>query len=114
MPIYEYACQECHRRSSILILTPGPPGSVRCRHCGSSKLDRLLSKFASPKSEETRLQSLMDSTNLGHIDETDPRSIARLMKKMGKEMGEDTSEIEESMIADSPEDGEAIDQTDSL
>lgn len=56
----------------------------------------------------------MDPTNLGHLDETDPRSIARLMKKMGKEMGEDTSEIEETMMADSPEDGEAIDQMDSL
>jgi putative FmdB family regulatory protein len=114
VPIYEYACQECHRRSSILILSPGPHGSARCRHCGSSKLDRLLSSFASPKSEEAKLQSLIDPTNLGDLDETDPRSVARLMKKMGKEMGEDTSEIEETMMADSPADGEAIDQTDSL
>lgn len=56
----------------------------------------------------------MDPTNLGHFDETDPRSIARLMKKMGEETGEDTSEIEETMMADSPADGEGIDQMDSL
>ncbi|MBX3302775.1 MAG: zinc ribbon domain-containing protein [Nitrospira sp.] len=114
MPIYEYACQECHRRSSILILSPRSPGSARCRHCRSSKLDRLLSRFASPKSEEARLQSLMDPTTLGHLDETDPRSVARLMKKMGKEIGENTSDIEETMMADSPADEETIDQTDSF
>mgnify|MGYP002400439771 FL=1 len=114
MPIYEYACQECHRRSSILILRPEPPGLARCQHCGSSRLDRLLSRFASPKSEDARLESLMDPTNLGNLDESDPKSVAGLMKKMGKEMGEDTSEIEEAMMADSSADGEAIDQMDSL
>jgi hypothetical protein len=56
----------------------------------------------------------MDPTNLGNLDESDPKSVARLMKKMGKEMGEDTSEIEEAMMADSSADGEAIDQMDSL
>lgn len=114
MPIYEYACQECHRRSSILILRPGPPDSAKCRYCGSSRLDRLLSRFASPKSEDTRLESLMDPTNFGSLDENDPASVARLMKKMGKEMGEDTSEIEEAMMADSSADGDALEQTDSL
>lgn len=114
MPIYEYACRDCHRRSSILILRPEPSGLARCRHCGSSRLDRLLSRFASPKSEDARLESLMDPTNIGNLDESDPKSVARLMKKMGEEMGEDTSEIEEAMMADSSADGEAIDQTDSL
>ncbi len=114
MPIYEYACQECHRRSSILTLSPGRPDSARCRHCGSSNLDRLLSRFASPKSEEARLQSLMDPTNLSQLDETDASSIAGLMKKMGDEMGENTSEIEDTMLADSAKYGEALDQTDSL
>lgn len=52
----------------------------------------------------------MDPTNL---DENDPKSVARLMKKMGEEMGEDTSEMEDMMAAPS-ERGEKSDQTDSL
>lgn len=114
MPIYEYVCQKCHRRSSILTLRPGPPGSARCRHCNSPNVDRLLSRFASPRSEEARLQSITDPTNLGELDETDPESLARIMKKVGEEMGEDTNDIEEAMTADSATDRETIDHTDSL
>jgi hypothetical protein len=51
-----------------------------------------MSRFASPKSEEARLEALADPSNLGDVDENDPKSIARFMKKMGKEMGEDMAE----------------------
>lgn len=53
-----------------------------------------MSRFATPQSEESRLESLADPANLGGLDESDPRSVARLMKKMGKEMGEDVSDME--------------------
>ncbi|MDF0674930.1 MAG: zinc ribbon domain-containing protein [Nitrospira sp.] len=113
MPIYEYSCQECRRRSSFLIMNPRHPGSIVCRHCGCSKLERLLSRFAAPKSEEARLESLSDPANLGGIDENDPRSVARLMKRMGQEMGEDVDDIEAMM--DQSEDGEGVtDGTDGL
>ncbi|MDH4368337.1 MAG: zinc ribbon domain-containing protein [Nitrospira sp.] len=114
MPIYEYVCGECHRRSSILVLNSRQLGSVRCRHCGGSKMERLLSRFASPKSEETRLESLMDPTNIGNLDENDPKSVARMMKKMGEDMGEDTSDIEEALLAETSEGEETSDQTDGL
>lgn len=113
MPIYEYSCQECHGRSSFLILNPHQAVSSVCRHCGSSKLDRLLSRFSSPKSEESRLESLADPANLGELDESDPRSVARLMKKMGEEMGEDTSDVE-AMLDQPGDDEEAIDHDDSF
>ncbi len=114
MPIYEYLCQECHQRSSILVLSSSQLGSVRCRHCGGPKIDRLLSRFASPKSEEARLESLTDPTNVGNLDENDPKSVARMMEKMGEEMGEDTSDIQEAMLAENYESEETSDQTDSL
>ncbi len=114
MPIYEYLCRECHRRSSILTLSSSHLDSVSCRHCGGSEMDRLLSRFASPKSEEARLESLMDPTNVGNLDENDPKSVARLMKKMSEEMGEDTSDMEEAMLAETNEGMETSAQTDSL
>ena len=89
------------------------PGSIVCRHCGSSKLERILSRFSAPKSEESRLQSLTDPANLGGLDESDPRSVARLVKKMGEEMGEDVSDME-AMLNQPCDDGEATAHTDSF
>jgi hypothetical protein len=48
-----------------------------------------MSRFATMKSEEDRLESLADPGKFGDLDENDPRSVARFMKKMGREMGED-------------------------
>ena len=51
-----------------------------------------MSRFAAPKSEEARLESLADPSSLGGLDENDPKSMARWMKRMGREMGEDVGE----------------------
>ena len=45
VPIYEYRCQECGKRSSTLLSSyssPDPP----CPHCGKPALRRLVSTFA--------------------------------------------------------------------
>jgi putative FmdB family regulatory protein len=89
MPIYEYDCQGCRRRVSLLVLSPSTSGPPACPRCGSHELTRLLSRFATVKSEDARLDALGDPSNFGDVDENDPRSVARFMKKMGQEMGED-------------------------
>jgi putative FmdB family regulatory protein len=89
MPIYEFECQKCHRKFGALVLSRSRLGEVRCRHCGAAELERLWSRFAAPKSEEARMESLADPSSLSGFDENDPQSVARMMRKMGKEMGED-------------------------
>ncbi len=89
MPIYEYRCRKCGKRTSRLVLSISAPPEQSCSHCHSPELDRLLSRFASPKSEEARLESLADPSHLSGLNENDPQSMARFMKKMGQEMGED-------------------------
>jgi putative FmdB family regulatory protein len=106
MPIYEYLCRACGIRYSILILNLHNPPPAGCRHCGSSQADRLLSRFAAPKSEEARLESLTDPDNLGEFDENDPHSTARFMKKMGETMGEDAGDDMEAMMEQAGEMGE--------
>jgi hypothetical protein len=76
-------------------------------------MNRLLSRFASPKSEEARLESLADPANLGGLDESDPRSMARLMKKMGQEMGEDVGDVD-AMLEGAGEEDQASDHSDGL
>lgn len=51
MPIYEYRCEECGKRSSTLLgsySSPDPP----CPHCGKHALKRLVSTFATASSGE--------------------------------------------------------------
>jgi hypothetical protein len=63
-----------------------------------------LSRFASPKSEEARLESLADPSTLAEFDENDPESMARFMKKMGDEIGEDIGDdMAEAMEAPDPD-----------
>jgi putative FmdB family regulatory protein len=92
MPIYEYRCEDCGRRSSFLVFKINEPFEGTCSHCGGANLRRLMSRFATVKSEEDRLESLADPSKWGDLDENDPRSVARFMKKMGQEMGEDLGE----------------------
>ncbi len=91
MPIYEYTCKSCKRRMSFLVLKPASFKPV-CKYCKGKELEQLFSRFSSPKSEEQRLESLADPSSLGGLDENDPASVARWMKKMGREMGEDMGE----------------------
>ena len=112
MPIYEYECGKCHRRSSILTLRASEKVDAKCSHCGARKMRRLMSRFAMPRSEEARMEALGDPSNFGGIDENDPKSVARAMRKMGQEMGDEFSgpEFEQAINeiesgGDSGEDG---------
>ena len=113
MPIYEYQCRDCRKRSAVLILSLRNPSPAHCTHCGGARMDRLLSRFAAPKSEEARLESLTDPGNFGGMDENDPGSMARFMKKMGEEMGEDIGDDVEAMMEQAEDGGDAPADTDS-
>jgi hypothetical protein len=54
-------------------------------------MNRLMSRFATPRSEDSRMDAMADPSKFGDIDENDPKSVARMMRKMGKEMGEEFS-----------------------
>jgi len=91
MPIYEYVCEDCRKKMSFLVLRPSEFEPV-CKYCKGKRLEQLFSRFATPKSEDQRLESLADPSTFAGLDENDPASVARWMKKMGKEMGEDFGE----------------------
>jgi hypothetical protein len=69
-------------------------------------MTRLVSRVAVFRSEESRLESLADPSKFGDLDENDPRSLARWMKKMGRELGEDLGEDFESEIDQAAEEAE--------
>jgi len=92
MPIYEYVCHKCRRKMSFLVLSSAGAFRPECKFCKSADLEQLFSRFATPRSEESRLESMADPSSFAGLDENDPGSVARWVKKMGKEMGEDFGE----------------------
>ncbi len=97
MPIYEYRCQDCHRAVSVWVRRMGQEAD-RCPRCGSERLTRLVSRFALARSDESRLESVADDAALAGVDENDPKSVARFMKRMGQELGEDAGpEIDQAI-----------------
>lgn len=98
MPIYEYACAECGRQVSLLILNIHNPPPVRCPHCGGQRLERLLSRFARLRSDTERLEDLAGPGRLGGLDENDPDSIRRWVARAGKELGDDLGENLDPMM----------------
>lgn len=92
MPIYEYYCETCRKTSSFLILRPSDEEEVHCSTCASREVRRILSRVAVLRSEEKRMENLLDPGNLGGLDENDPRSVERIVRKMGSELGDELGE----------------------
>lgn len=110
MPIYEYRCAACRRRSSLYYQTfsAAERAEPRCEHCGSADVSRLVSRVAILKSEDSRMDDLADDAALADVDENDPRSIARWARKMGEQLGEDVGDDFREMV-DQLESGEMPD-----
>ncbi len=115
MPIYEYRCLACKRRVSVFFRSfsaadSGAGGAV-CPQCGSSHLQRLVSKVSfirrdnlgdSPPTDPVA-GGLGDESEYGGgedgmdglddmmpgLDEEDPRSVARWARQMQQQTGED-------------------------
>ncbi len=111
MPIYEYRCRDCRRVLSFLILNLNQPFTPVCEKCGSQNLERILSRVNVRLSEDTRMERLADPGLWSGVDENDPKTVARMLKKFGQEMGEDfpgevDQMVEEAMEGERGEKGE--------
>lgn len=47
MPIYEYVCTECGERFEKLLFKLAVEEHIACPYCGSHKIERAVSTFAS-------------------------------------------------------------------
>jgi len=89
MPLYEYACGSCGRKSTRLVRKPEEETGLRCRHCGADQLRRLLSRFAVHRPEADRLKDLDTSKQPDESFYLDDRNIGLRAKKRMQELGVD-------------------------
>ncbi|HSA95651.1 MAG TPA: zinc ribbon domain-containing protein [Acidobacteriota bacterium] len=106
MPIYEYRCADCRKKTTVVTLSVAAAVEPVCQHCGGRKMTKLVSRVAVKRSEESRLESLADPSALAGLDENDPKSVARWMKRMGREMGEEAGEDFDEEVDKAMEDAE--------
>jgi putative FmdB family regulatory protein len=89
MPLYDFNCLDCNQPFDIhLAYSEYGKKAVVCPHCGSKKVKRRIPRVRVKKSEESRLESLADPSALAGLED-DPKSLGRMMRKMGNEMGEE-------------------------
>ena len=91
MPIYEYKCTNCGQKARKFWRTFSmvDDASLQCPRCGEHRFQRLVSRVAVLRSEDAQLNDLSDPSSLAGLDEDDPRSLGRWLRKMSQEMGED-------------------------
>jgi putative FmdB family regulatory protein len=118
MPIYEYTCHDCRRRVSLLwrSFTEAQSREAVCPRCGGKDLTRLISRVSVVRSEGGRMDDLADSGGeeaLSGLDENDPKSLARFMRKMADETGEDLGPEFEEVVGrlEAGEDPETIEES---
>jgi putative FmdB family regulatory protein len=108
MPIYEFACPKCRVIFSFLSKRLHPDRLPTCPRCGSRKMVKQVTRFASPKGlpepaaksdaapeegptpdfDDPRVARAMTELerDMEHLDENNPRHMAHLMKKMKEVM----------------------------
>lgn len=109
MPYYDYRCQSCNKAVRLFIAyNDYDDARPQCPHCNSDDLKRLISRITVAKSEDSRLDAMMEDPALAGLEDEDPRSLGRFMRKMSNEMGEDMGD-EFNEVVDRLEKGESPD-----
>jgi putative FmdB family regulatory protein len=89
MPNYDFVCLNCGQRFDVFLsFSEYGSKTVQCIHCGSENVRRRMTKVRIAKSEESHMENMVDESALEGL-EKDPKALGQMMKKMGKEMGED-------------------------
>ncbi|MBP7275894.1 MAG: zinc ribbon domain-containing protein [Kiritimatiellae bacterium] len=142
MPIYEYACVKCGRTSSFLVRNTAAHETPACPHCKSKRMKRALSRFSAVATRKSggRSAAPADDTAAGSgtegppmpgggaegpmpdmaemesmmsgMDENDPRSMGRMMRKLSEQTGEPLDGEMEEVVRrlESGEDPEKIEE----
>jgi putative FmdB family regulatory protein len=93
MPIYEYRCADCRKKVSVFFrsFSAVDQEQARCPICHGTHLTKLVSKVRVMRgaSSASGGEDGFDDSMLDDLNENDPRSLGRMMRRMADETGED-------------------------
>lgn len=90
MPTYDFICNNCNQHFDVFMsFAEYGKKPVTCAHCNSKNVRRRMTKVRIAKSDDSRMDSMADDFSGFEGMENDPQAMGRMMRKMGKEMGED-------------------------
>ena len=69
MPIYGSGAREMPPDDQRMTMRVVEKVDAVCAHCGGKKMRRLMSRFAMPRSEESRMESLANPSKMGDVNE---------------------------------------------
>jgi putative FmdB family regulatory protein len=90
MPTYDFICNDCDQRFDVFqTFSEYGKKPVTCAHCKSKNVRRRMTKVRVAKSDDARMESMADDFSGFDGVEDDPKAMGQMMRKMGKQMGED-------------------------
>lgn len=98
MPIYEYLCKQCNTIFQFLVRHPSKDTLPVCPKCNSKNMERVMSSFSFGRGHSSTSDGMEDDPSLAGLDEEDPKAMARAIRRMADELGEDLgSEVSEAL-----------------
>lgn len=89
MPTYDFVCLDCQQPFDVFMsYSEYGKKKVNCAHCGSEHIRRRMTKVRIARSDESRLENIADPSALAGLED-DPQALGQMMRKMGREMGEE-------------------------
>ncbi len=115
MPIYEYRCADCKKKVSVFFRSFSviDQEQARCPICHGTHLTKLVSKVRVVRGTPSAGDDGVDDSMLDDLNENDPRSLGRMMRRMADETGEDVGPEFNEVVKrlEKGEDPEAIEKS---
>jgi len=94
MPIYEYQCQDCQAQVEIFLrnFAERDTKEIACPRCHGHKLERLMSRVSLVNSV-AQIPASGGAAMQSSSNQSDPETLARTMRRAGKNMGRDFNEV---------------------
>jgi len=110
MPLYEYRCQDCHKKFDVRLTYAEYDSYVpACPNCTSLNVQRIIRRIRVATNDLSRLSEMADPANLDSLED-DPRKLGRMMRDMRDQVGADDLPGEFDEVVDRLEKGQSPDE----